>query len=79
MIKGEKDTRSNIYLGMIVIGALISIWVSFLIWISYPDITMGFTFAMFATWIVILFSWGNFEIGEFEKDHDCRRKMKEDE
>lgn len=63
-------SKSDIYLWMVIIGSMISIWVTFFIWIIYPDLAKGFIFAMFATWIVIFFFWGGHNIVEFEKNQE---------
>ena len=52
-----EDTRSNIYPGIIAIGCVISIWVTFLVYTIYPGIGKEFMFAMFTTWLVMIFFW----------------------
>ena len=55
---------------MAIIGAIISIWVSFLIWTVYPDVARGFIFAMGFTWIVIFFYLGVLYPGELDEDQN---------
>ena len=57
MGENVEDTRSNIYPGIIGIGCVISIWVTFFIFIIYPDIGKEFMLAMFTTWLVTVFFW----------------------
>ena len=57
MNENVEDTRSNIYPGIISIGCVISIWVTFFIFIIYPDIGKEFMLAMFGTWVAIVFFW----------------------
>lgn len=58
MDDNTEDVKSNIHVGIfVVVGAAVSIWVTFLIYIIHPDIGKEFMFAMFATWLVIIFFW----------------------
>lgn len=67
--------RSNIHFGIfVVVGAVISIWATFLIYIIHPDIGKEFMFGMFATWLVIIFFWTwtdppvHYQVEELEKE-----------
>ena len=57
MNEDVEDEESNIYPGIIGIGCVISVWVTFFIYTIYPDIGKEFIFAMFITWLVIFFYW----------------------
>ena len=57
MDENVEDTRSNIYPGIIAVGSMISVWVTFLIYITYPDIGKEFMFAMFISWLIMFFIW----------------------
>ena len=67
-------SKSDLYLWMVIIGSTISIWVTFFIWIIYPDIAKGFIFAMSATWLMIFFFWTlidppiHYQVEELERE-----------
>ncbi len=70
----DENTKSKIYLWIVIIGSTISIWVTFFIWIIYPDIAEGFIFAMSATWLMIFFFWTlidppiHYQVEELERE-----------